>query len=78
VNRTNEVFADFEQLETEIIATARAIAAYYATLRSNGVPEQLNSNLTFEFARQWWTEQLGLNERHVFMHQPNDLGEGDE
>lgn len=76
MNVTNQILADFEQLETEITATAGAISAYYHTLRKNKLPPPLSETLTIEFARQWWTEQLGLNEQHVYMH--NDMDEGDE
>jgi len=73
MNPINQDIADFEFVETDIVSTARAIAGYYRELRKGGIPERLAITLTAEFARQWWTEQLGLNEQHVFMH--NDEGD---
>lgn len=64
----NENIADFEQIETDIVATARAISGYYQELKKGDLPQSLVVHLTAEFARLWWTDALGLNEQHVFMH----------
>ena len=77
MNTVNQTIADFEQLETEIVSTARAVAAYHRELRRNMIDHELSATLTLEFARQWWAGQLGLNEQHVFMHH-DEFEEGDE
>lgn len=68
MNQMNQDVADFEFLETDIVATGRTIAGYYQELKKGDLPQALIVHLTAEFARQWWTSQLGLNEQHVFMH----------
>lgn len=72
MNPENETVADFEQIETQIVATARAIAGYYRELRKGMLPPELINHLVAEFARQWWTDFLGLNEQHVFIHHDPD------
>lgn len=76
MNKANQIVSEFEQLETEVISTAQAISAYFHALAKNRIPMSLATALTTEFARQWWTSQLGLNEQHVYMH--NDFIEGEE
>ncbi len=73
----NEMLSEFEQLETEAVQTARTVAAYYKQLKLDGLPEGLVMGLTFDFARAWWGNSLGLNvnEQHIYMH--NGM-EGDE
>lgn len=68
MNQMNQDVADFEQIETDIVSTARAISGYYQELKKGKLPQELITHLTAEFARQWWTDALGLNEQHVFMH----------
>lgn len=74
----NENIADFEFLESDIVATARAIAGYHNELRKGKLPAALVAQLTLDFSRQWWTSQLGLHEQHVFMHHDDGFTEGEE
>lgn len=78
MNKTNQDVADFEQIETDIISTARAIAGYHNELVKGHLPPALIAQLTLDFSRQWWTSQLGLHEQHVYMHNDTDFIEGEE
>lgn len=75
MNIPNQIVSVYEQLETEVTQAAKAIGSYHFQLSKERIPSATVETLTLEFARQWWTSQLGLNEQHVYMHGDE---EGDE
>lgn len=74
MNATNQILADYEQMETTVTGDARVVSAYYQQLKKDGLPSPLIQHLVIEFARQWWTNQLDLNSHHIYNH----FGEDEE
>ena len=58
MNKTTQMVAEFEQVETIAAQVAIVMAEYYKDLIKNGIPADLAYLLVQEFHRQWWIMML--------------------
>ncbi len=76
MNKTTQMVAEFEQIETVSTQVAQVMASYYKDLLKNGVPVDLAYILTQEFHRQWWVIPKGDCQGLVMLSKKPEGGKG--
>lgn len=69
MSKITELLGDLEQLETMYSQIARLTGSYYKDLKTQGLPDELTSDLVRDFHSEWWQNIFcppGNNEKELY------------